>query len=167
MGSSAVLPTALPSPPFQWAVRIGAAGVVLGGLVAAVTGPLSLPRGSWLAAYLVLVVGVSQYTMGRVSTWFGVGSSDRIVWSQLIGWNCGNTAVVVGTLITMPYLVDVGGVVLLIVLLTLLRDALRRRPIVDVAPTSRRLGRRAYTFLLIALVVSVPIGLALAHLRAG
>lgn len=33
----------------------GVGCVVLGGVIAAVTGPLDLAHGSWLAAYLVLV----------------------------------------------------------------------------------------------------------------
>jgi len=37
---------------------LGAALVVVGGLVAAVTSPLALAKGSWLAAFLVLVCGV-------------------------------------------------------------------------------------------------------------
>ncbi|MCE5292393.1 MAG: hypothetical protein LLG14_24605, partial [Nocardiaceae bacterium] len=48
-------------------VVLGMSQVILGGLVAAVTRPLALTHGSWLAAYLVLVGGVAQYTMGRVA----------------------------------------------------------------------------------------------------
>ena len=43
----------------------GIGSVVLGGLVAAVTEPLDLTHGSWVAAYLVLVGGVGQGAMGR------------------------------------------------------------------------------------------------------
>ena len=47
----------------------GAASIVLGGLVAAVTGPLELEHGSWAAAYLVLVSGVAQWVMGEARSW--------------------------------------------------------------------------------------------------
>lgn len=161
--SSIAMSTSLPGPS-QWAARLGAAAVILGGLVAAVTGPLSLPRGSWLAAYLVLVCGVSLYAMGRVSTWFGHGLAGRIGWVQLAGWNLGNAAVMTGTLTTMPYLVDVGGLILLAVLLGLLRGVFR--PATRPGAADAR-GRHAYAFLLIVLVVSIPVGLVLAHLRAG
>jgi len=40
-------------------MTVGGAGcVIVGGLVAAVTGPSGLEQGSWLAAYSVLVCGV-------------------------------------------------------------------------------------------------------------
>ncbi len=47
-------------------VVLGALFIVLGGLVAAVTGPLDLVQGSWLAAYLVLVCGVAQFAIGTM-----------------------------------------------------------------------------------------------------
>jgi hypothetical protein len=47
--------------PAEILIFVGASCVVLGGLVAAFTGPLQLTDGSWLAAYLVLVCGEAQY----------------------------------------------------------------------------------------------------------
>ncbi len=41
-----------------------ALSVIVGGLVAAVAGPLGLAQGSWLAAYLVLVCGVGGWGSG-------------------------------------------------------------------------------------------------------
>lgn len=141
---------------------LGAGFVLLGGLVAAVTGPLSLERGSWLAAYLVLVCGAAQYAIGHAPRWLGRSPEAADVWTRLAGWNAGNLAVVVGTLATAPYVVDAGGIVLLVVLALLLREALRR-PAEDASVW----GRRWYAAALVVLVVSVPVGLALAHLRAA
>ena len=149
--------------PRSWLVGLGAAQVVLGGLVAAVTGPLQLPRGSWLAAYLVLVGGVGQYAIGRAPSWLGLTPSRRAGWAELAGWNLANLAVVLGTLTRLPLVVDVGGVVLAVVLVLLLRDVLRARR----DTTGPRWARVGYAVLLLVLLVSIPVGLVLAHLRAG
>lgn len=135
-------------------------------MVAAVTGPLQLAHGSWLAAYLVLVGGVAQYVIGRAPTWFGPPTSPRSGWFELAGWNLGNLGVAAGTLTAVPILVDIGGVLLLIVLVLLLRDTLGRR---DGAPPASlpQWTRWTYVVMLIVLVVSVPVGLVLAQLRAG
>ena len=96
-------------PPGRVLVVVGAGCVVLGGLVAALTGPLRLAQGSWLAAYLVLVCGVSQYAMGRVPALVAAAPTpDRCGWTQLGCWNLGNAAVVVGTLLALPAVVDLG-----------------------------------------------------------
>src|SRR5699024_6451784 len=41
----------------NWLMGLGRVFVLIGGAVAAVASPLSLNKGSWLAAYLVLVAG--------------------------------------------------------------------------------------------------------------
>jgi hypothetical protein len=144
-------------------MTLGAISVVTGGLVAALTGPLALWKGSWLAAYLVLVCGVPQHLMGRVATrWNAV----RAGWFVLAMWNAGNIAVIAGTLLAAPYLVDAGGAFLLVVLIALLRTLLRRQPS-DAIVLSHGVWRWLVIALLSALIVSVPIGLVLAHLRAG
>ncbi|MFB9909643.1 hypothetical protein [Allokutzneria oryzae] len=125
--------------PSDWLVALGASHVLLGGLVAAVTGPLELRHGSWLAAYLVLVCGVAQYAMGRAPSWFDRHPCGGNVWIQVAGWNSGNVAVVVGTLAAARYLVDVGGAVLLVVLVGALRSALQR-PVRTPAVGDRSLG---------------------------
>ena len=60
---------------------LGSVGVVLGGLLAAVTGPLALPMGSWAAAYLVLVVGVGQIVLAGGQAF--VGGSDPVSYTHL------------------------------------------------------------------------------------
>lgn len=137
---------------------LGACFVVLGGLVAAVTQPLALEHGSWLAAYLVLVCGVAQCAAGMVRYRLGTGPVvARRVLIQLIGWNVGNAAVITGTLLGAPFVVDGGGALLLAALLVAGRD---------VRDSSRRPAALVYRLLLAMLVISIPVGLALAHLRA-
>ena len=95
--------------PFRVPTWLGAPSVVAGGVVAAVTGPLELDKGSWLAAYLVLVSGVSQFVIGQAPARLAVRPiSSRWAWSLVASWNLGNAAVISGTLLALPQLVDVG-----------------------------------------------------------
>jgi len=150
-----------------WLLGLGAAQVVAGGLVAAVSGPLSFDQGSWLVAYLVLVGGVAQYLMGRALQWFDLGSVGP-AWLLPLAWNAGNALVIIGTLTDVPALVDVGGV-LLVAALVLHAIALLRAHTDQFAMPSRvrTIARIVYLLWLIALAVSVPIGLVLAQLQAG
>lgn len=138
---------------------LGSGFVVLGGLVAAVTGPLSLSLGSWLAAYLVLVCGAAQCAIGLVQQRLAVRPSHtRTFWTQVLCWNVGNAAVIAGTLTAVPAVVDVGGA-LVVVPLVLTILAVRNSP--------RRLLSMGYSVVMGVLVISIPIGLTLAHLRHG
>lgn len=136
----------------------GTGCVVLGGLVAAVTGPLDLPKGSWLAAYLVLVCGVGTRAIGTVQT--GPGGSATSAGrgrAQLACWGVGNAAVIVGSLVAEPIVVDAGVPLLVVALAIALLDSRGRR--------MGRLGRWTYRALLGALLIGAPIGAVLAHLR--
>ncbi len=159
-----------PSGGALWLAVAGSCFILLGGLVAAVTDPLDLHRGSWLAAYMVLVCGVAQFVMGRAPSWFDDPVNPRLEWTQLIGWNAGNVLVMVGTLTELPNLVDLGGVILFVILIDMLRDSMRRSgPPANAMPDAesdvRRWIRWGYRSLLVLLVVSIPVGLVLAHLR--
>lgn len=135
--------------------------VVAGGLVAAVTSPLRLEHGSWAAAYLVLVGGVAQGALGvsqyllaprRFKGW-------RVV-AELVAWNGASAAVIGGTLAANPWVVDAGGL-LLVVSLTLMLATVR-------GPGSRPLWALwSYRALVVLIAVSIPIGLVLAHVRAA
>lgn len=153
----------LPRDPATVLTAVGVGCVVLGGLVAAVTGPLELGHGSWLAAYLVLVCGVTSVAMGQARRHHpGQSQRTRWGWAQLGSWNLGNALVIGGTLIGRPSLVDVGSV-LLVAALAIALHATRRR----VGSAGRRPSRadRAYRILLLVLAVSIPIGIILSHLR--
>jgi hypothetical protein len=141
---------------------IGATSVIAGGIVAAITGPLSLVQGSWLAAYLVLVSGVAQFAFGvlpaRVST---TEHSTHTGWLLVASWNLGNVGAIAGTLRGVPLLVDLASVVLVIGLG--LAIVLVRGPVAEGA----RLLAWGYRALLLVLLVSIPIGVLLAHTRHG
>ena len=149
--SSAVTPGAV-------MVALGGLAVVLGGLVAAVTGPFDWAKGSWVAAYLVLVVGVAQYVMG----WMRPAGPrpDRSGWAQVAGWNLGSLLVIGGTLATAPALVTLGSALLAVALALALLTDLR-------APERPRTWVSwAYGAMLVILLVSIPVGVLLSHLRS-
>lgn len=139
------------------AVAIGC--IVAGGFIAAVTGPLGLEHGSWLAAYLVLVGGVATAAVGVAQQNLPPAPPERSHARLELGCLCvGNAAVIVGTLITSPLLVDVGGVILAIglaIAFVLVRGS-----------TAHRTLTIAYRCLLVFVIVSIPVGLVLAHVRA-
>src|SRR5664280_1733410 len=139
---------------------VGAACIVAGGLVAAVSAPAPSEHASWAAAYLVLVVGAAQAALGVGQALLALRvPSRRNVAVQFTAWNLGNAAVLTGTLAGITTLVDTGGA-LLVVALLLLRGV--------------RTGREPRTWLLWAfrllaavLLISIPIGLVLARTRPG
>lgn len=140
------------------AYLLGVCFVVAGGLVAAVTGPLGLARGSWLAAYLVLVCGVAQ---GLLATAQSATSVPARVWLvQVVCWNVGNGLVIAGVLLDAAFVVDVGAVPLLVTLGLAIHVV--RRP-----PRRLLIATSGYVAVLMVLIVSVPVGLVLTHVRGG
>ena len=140
---------------------LGTVSVVAGGLVAAVTGPLQLAHGSWAAAYLVLINGVAQVALGKAQAALAPRAPSRAVLAaQLAAWNLGGAAVIGGTLVRMPLIVDVGGLLLVIALALMVRTVRGRT-------TAPRWALWTYRLLLIIVLVSIPIGLVLAHIRAA
>lgn len=144
----------------------GICSVVLGGLVAAVTEPLGLAHGSWLAAYLVLVGGVAQAAMGQ-ARFRRSEAMPRRGWAQFGCWNLGNLLVIVATLAGAPLVVDLGSALLVIALVIAWRAA---RPGVGSAARPATgwgspLVDHAYRTLLLVLAVSIPVGMALSQLR--
>jgi hypothetical protein len=138
--------------------------VVSGGLVAAITEPLDLSHGSWLAAYLVLVGGVAQYAMGRVTGRLAdIEESSPSAWTQFWGWNLGNALVIAGTLVSAPLAVDAGSILLVIALLIALRTA---SPARNTGPEASLLFW-THRLLLLILIVSIPVGILLSYLRNG
>lgn len=143
-------------------IAMGAGAVVLGGLVAAVTGPFGWEHGSWAAAYLVLVVGVAQYAMGRMRP--ARPRPDRAGWAQVGAWNLGSLLVIGGTLVTTPLLVDLGSGLLVLALVLALRAAWPGQGARRVR--SSALVGHAYRAMLLVLAVSIPVGMLLSHLRS-
>lgn len=148
--------TATNAIPANVLVAVGVVAVVLGGLVAAVTGPLTLLRGSWVAAFLVLPLGVAQVGMGlarRSAPETGAAST----WAQLACWNLGGVIVIAGTLTAASLLVDAGSAVLIIALVLGFLGARGWQGWLSVA----------HRGLLVLLIVSIPVGILLSHLRHG
>lgn len=101
---------------------IGTAWVASDGLVAAVTGPLSVEYGSWVAAYQVLVGGLAQCGFGAAqNSPASQGPTRRIVAAELVAWNGGSLAVIAGTVTRIPLIVDAGGLLLIIGLVLMMR----------------------------------------------
>lgn len=138
---------------------VGAASIVLGGLAAAVTSPLGWAHGAWVAAYLVLVTGAAQVALGIGQDHFTDGDvSGRLSVAELVGLNIGSAGVIVGTLVPSPWIVDIGGLLVLVALALML-----------VAVQGARLSAAVviYRLVIVLLVISIPIGLVLAYLDAG
>ncbi|HEY9474429.1 MAG TPA: hypothetical protein VIS06_11330 [Mycobacteriales bacterium] len=147
---------------------LGVVFVVIGGLVAAATAPVASEHGSWAAAYLVLVAGVSQAGLGVGQAMLARRvPSRRVLNVELVTWNVGNAAVIAGTLLETTSLVDVGGVVLLVTLALMIR-AVRGGGAATAAEAGavRPAGWMLLTFriLVLVLLVTIPIGLVLARI---
>jgi hypothetical protein len=139
---------------------IGSAFVVLGGLTAAAVEPLKFPDGSWLAAYLVLVAGVAQCLFGIVRRYVAPAPATALGFTvELVCWNVGNAAVVVGDLAGIPALVGVGGALLVVVLVLQL---VHLRHVVSGA----RWAAWLYGIVVAILLVSIPVGIVLAAIGA-
>ena len=144
---------------------IGAVCIVAGGLVAAVTGPLDLTRGSWLAAYLVLVGGVAQYLLGWAPGCIGTAPMQpAAAWTTPLLWNVGNAGVIAGTLLTLPLLVAIASALLLAAVAL---AALQSRHIARGRTSLHRATVWAYRGVLLVLLVSIPVGIVLAVIRSG
>lgn len=129
--------------------------IVAGGLVSAVNGATPFAHGSWLAAYLVLVGGVSQVALGLGPPALAAPEpSARLTRAQLVLWNAGSLVVPAGVLSGLSGLVVAGSVALLAALSGFAIGARRA--------AGRRRGALAYGALVAALGVSVFVGLALA-----
>lgn len=145
------------------AAALGALCIVAGGLLAAASAPMPSEKASWAAAYLVLVGGVAQIGFGLGQATYHASASTRSVLAHLVGWNLGNALVMAGTLAGLTALTDVGGA-LLVAALLLLAPGLRsaRGPVRRSIPWLLW-GYRAVVLLLL---ISIPVGLVLARLRA-
>lgn len=152
-------------------LAVGGIGVIGGGLVAAVADPLHVARGSWAAAYLVLVVGVAQVALGVLQERLAARpTSPRLRAAELAAWNVGNAAVLGGTLASAEWVVDIGGL-LLVVALALFLVAQRPAGGSGLPPGSGAGRGRIWAVwvfrgLVVLLLVSIPVGLVLAHLHA-
>jgi hypothetical protein len=153
-------PTTLSLPPSLVPFLAGGTiAVVAGGLVAAATGPAGWDRGTWAAAFLVLVAGVGQIGLGAGQAILAdVAPSGGRLAREVVLLDVGSALVLAGGVASAPAVVTAGSLVLAAALVAF---ALVPRRHGDWRPW---LGR-AYTGLLVVLLVSTPIGLALAWMR--
>jgi hypothetical protein len=140
---------------------VGAVCVIAGGITAAVTRPTAFELGSWLAAYLVLVGGVAQITLGAGQAWVAVEPpGQRIVTAEIAAWNVGIVCTIVGTLVGAPVVTTLGGVASVVALGTFIR-AVRN------ADAGFALIRTIYRWVTAIVLIGIPVGLALAWIRHG
>jgi hypothetical protein len=143
----------------RWFLALGFVGVVGGGIVAAVTGPTDFDRGSWVAAYLVLVVGVAQILLGAGLAWLPTEVADNSSRTALlVSWNLAAAAVVAGTLISAPVLTSIGGVITAASLVGFVAAVTRSR-----AEFSG--WALLYRALALFVLLSTPVGLLLSWMR--
>ena len=154
--SSAVLARPALDPASTRFAAAAALLIVAGGLVAAVNGAAPFARGSWLAAYLVLVGGVSQAALGVGALWLRRPlPSAHVRGAQLLLWNAGGLTVPAGVLAGATAIVWAGSAVLLAALACFAANAVTAPPRAD-RPTV------VYGGLIGALASSVAAGCALA-----
>ena len=147
----------LPAPTARWAPSflIGTAGIVAGGIVAAIAATDPSENGVWASAYLVLVVGVAQVALGLGQAWIAERPpAASVVLGELALYNLGNAAVIGGTLATRTWPVDIGGALLVMALGLYLWTGRRSRG---------GWVTLAYRLLVAVIVVSIPVGLVLAR----
>ena len=142
-------------------LAVGALSIVAGGLTAAVTRPTGFALGSWLAAYLVLVAGVAQIALGVGQAWLARDAPRRAeVGVELATWNGAVVATIVGTLVGAPLVTTLAGAALVVALLRFLAG-------VRSARASSSATVVLYRLVVTIVLVSTPVGLALAWIRHG
>lgn len=97
---------------------VGGAAIVAGGMIAARQSFYPIPVMVWMVAYLVLVVGATQYALG-----FGQARladqipSESFVALQWLAFNLGNAGVIAGTLCNQLALTIAGSVLVIAAML--------------------------------------------------
>lgn len=142
-------------------VIIGSVSIILGGLISAASAASPSYTASWAVAYIVLVAGVAQLVLGIGQAQLASRQpSARVIAGEAIALNLANLAVLAGTLIAAPALVDVGAG-LLVIALAMFVWAVRG------ARTHSAWLLHGFRIMIVILAVTAPIGLLIAHSRAG
>ena len=140
---------------------VGTAAIVAGGIVAALTRPTGFELGSWLAAYLVLVGGVAQIGLGGGQAWLARDTPGKTETTrELLTWNLSLALTMLGSLLAVPALTTLGAIALLASLSLFLMG-------VRVDCSTRNTFRMLYRWLIVVVLVSTPVGVALAWIRHG
>lgn len=142
-------------------VTVGSVLVLAGGLAAAVSRPFGWDLGPWVAAYLVLVGGVAQTSVGVGQAWIADRDPSRVMVRAELGlWNIGGALTIAGSLLSAPSLSTAGGMATAGSLSCFLVATRRRRP-------GTRWAATAYRAIVAIVLVSTPIGVTLAWIRHG
>lgn len=143
----------------RWSVpffAVGTASIVAGGLVAAVTRPTHFELGPWVAAFLVLVVGVAQIALGAGQAWLADRQpSSAVIGIELLTWNVGAAGTLVGQLIEVPILTTTGAVATIVAVAFFLQAT-------NTSKSGPRRALRTYRAVAAIILVSTPIGVFLA-----
>lgn len=142
-----------------WFATLGVGAIVAGGVTAAAIAHAPTRHGVWAVAYLVLVAGVAQVGLGLGQALLATQTpTPRLVTAELLAWNVGNAAVIIGTIAGVSPVVYVGSA-LLVIGLALFVFAARG------GQQRWRYARWAFRLVVLILLVSIPIGLTLAQAR--
>ena len=137
----------------------GVVAVVVGGVVAALSRPIGWERGPWVAAFLVLVVGVGQAGLAMGQSAGPALVSRRAIEAEVILGNGGALLVIVGTLSSSPAMATAGSLLFGAAIALFAHHGRGSRG-------HRGWVQRLYLALLVVLALSVPMGVALSWLRA-
>lgn len=142
-------------------VVIGSISIVLGGAVSAASAPSPSYTASWAVAYVVLVAGMAQLALGLGQARLAVKQpSATMIAAEVITLNVANIAVLVGTIMIWTILTDVGGG-LFIIALALFVWAVRA------AHAHNKWMLYGFRVVIAICIVTTPIGLVIASVRAG
>lgn len=148
-------------PAHRWTTSIpilvvGVLGILAGGLLSAAAAPSPTRHAAWAVAYLVLVVGVAQLCLGVGQAVLGERTPRwPVTVVEVVVFNLGNAGVLIGTVRETTWLVDAGGVALIIALVYFMLGVR--------GTTGLRWLRYLYWFVIVVLLVSIPTGLILAR----
>jgi len=92
--------------------------------------------------------------------------TQRLTYTELIGWNLGNAAVIAGTLSNTNVVVFIGGAILVVVLGFFGYGVRRSAGAPDSAARPSWIVN-GFRLLLLVLLISIPVGLVLAALKNG
>jgi len=72
---------------------------------------MGFERGPWVAAFLVLVMGVAQIALGAGQAWLASSRPSTLTLvGEAVSWNVGAVATLVGTLSDAPAITTLGAV---------------------------------------------------------
>ena len=140
--------------PIIWPFgAVGLGGIIVGGIIAAISTPADLAKGPWAAAFLVLVTGVAQIGLGLCQAWLAHDPPARrtVLW-QLASWNLGGACTIIGTVAHVQGVTAIGSVLVMVSLVQFLFGVGRT----DKGP---KWALTTFRALVILIAASAPIGL--------